>query len=108
MGDEYFEKLKKEADDRVLKMCGEPLPPPIGDESPRMERDEALYRGSLEVPRPDNWRHRSKSMACRTCMWYIEKNKSIGRCRRHAPTISGWPVMFPTDFCGDHKMFMES
>lgn len=28
----------------------------------------------------------------------------IGRCRRHAPTMSGWPVMFKSDWCGDHKL----
>jgi len=28
----------------------------------------------------------------------------LGRCRRHAPTMSGWPVMFLTDWCGDHKL----
>lgn len=28
----------------------------------------------------------------------------IGRCRRRAPTMNGFPVMFPTDWCGDHKL----
>lgn len=28
----------------------------------------------------------------------------IGRCRRHAPTMSGFPVVFDTDWCGDHKL----
>lgn len=59
----------------------------------------------------DNWKHRSKGMTCATCMWFCEKivandgtRPIIGRCRRHAPTMSGWPVMFITDFCGDHKL----
>jgi hypothetical protein len=28
----------------------------------------------------------------------------MGRCRRHAPTLSGWPVVFVNDWCGDHKI----
>ena len=32
---------------------------------------------------------------------------TIGRCRRHSPTMSGWPVMFESDWCGDHKMDEE-
>lgn len=28
----------------------------------------------------------------------------IGRCRRHAPTISGYPAVFESDWCGDHKL----
>jgi len=64
----------------------------------------------------DNWVHRSSKMLCSSCMYYVPKisNASstepapvtiaVGRCRRRAPTISGWPVMFPTDWCGDHKL----
>jgi hypothetical protein len=57
----------------------------------------------------DNWKHRSAGMKCSTCMWYAPKAtqepaRPIGRCRRHAPSMNGWPVMFPTDWCGDHKL----
>lgn len=64
----------------------------------------------------DPWKHRSEGMICNTCMWYVEKMKAppqedlaavptnIGRCRRHAPTINGYPVVFANDWCGDHKM----
>lgn len=60
----------------------------------------------------DFWIHRSSKMCCLTCMWYVKKEKSevtdntalIGRCRRHAPTMSGYPVVFETDWCGDHKL----
>ena len=72
----------------------------------------------------DNWKHRSTGMRCSSCMYYVSKTKtqtgqiiedgkdviitpSIGRCRRHAPTMSGWPVMFQTDWCGDHKLDEE-
>lgn len=64
----------------------------------------------------DNWRQRSEGMKCKTCMYFVPKVSSpesfggdipenhIGRCRRHAPTINGWPVTFQRDWCGDHKL----
>ena len=53
----------------------------------------------------DPWIHRSEVMKCITCMWFVPKsNTEVGRCRRHAPTMSGYPVVFPTDWCGDHKL----
>lgn len=59
----------------------------------------------------DPWKHRSVKMRCETCMWYAEKNSSadstIGRCRRHAPTMNGYPVVYPHDWCGDHKLDEE-
>ncbi len=58
----------------------------------------------------DNWKHRNANMKCQTCMWFVGKavaeaqTSNIGRCRKKAPTMSGWPVMFSTDWCGDHKL----
>lgn len=60
----------------------------------------------------DPWKHRSDGMKCRTCMWYVEKanglkRNKVGRCRRHCPSQSdgmGYPVVFPHDWCGDHKL----
>lgn len=67
----------------------------------------------------DPWKNRSSKMKCKTCMWYAEKIfdfqqtgmvagqtpvAPLGRCRRHAPTMTGYPVVFPTDWCGDHKL----
>jgi len=51
-------------------------------------------------------------MSCSTCMWNVTKEKKegsentapIGRCRRHAPTMNGYPVVFESDWCGDHKL----
>ena len=51
----------------------------------------------------DNWEHRSSKMRCATCMWFVPK-QSIGRCRKHAPTMNGYPVVFEGDWCGDHKL----
>ena len=64
-------------------------------------------------PTEDNWQHRSQGMQCHTCMWYVPKHNQPptgdeeidkGRCRRHAPTMGGFPVVFHTDWCGDHKL----
>ena len=61
----------------------------------------------------DNWKHRSEKMLCKTCMYYVPKDRLEpikegdswpGRCRRHAPTMKGYPAVFNTDWCGDHKI----
>lgn len=61
----------------------------------------------------DNWKHRSEGMRCSTCMWFVKKDRVEpmkvgdpwpGRCRRHAPTMNGYPVVYDTDWCGDHKI----
>lgn len=51
----------------------------------------------------DPWAHRATFMRCISCMYFAPK-KNIGRCRRHAPTMQGFPVMFTNDWCGDHKL----
>jgi len=67
----------------------------------------------------DNWKHRSSGMICNTCMFFVRKKPSapvsvetgddpkrgmLGRCRRHAPTMKGFPAVFECDWCGDHKL----
>ena len=64
---------------------------------------------------PDPWVHRSRNMCCTTCMFFVPKPRpdvpasaaSLGRCRRHAPTMGGYPVVYRTDWCGDHKLDEE-
>lgn len=60
--------------------------------------------GSVEEAPADPWAHRSTGMKCRTCMWYVEKKAELGRCRRHAPTMNGYPAVYNNDWCGDHKL----
>lgn len=61
----------------------------------------------------DPWAHRSLGMRCATCMWFVAKGlpylgkAQMGRCRRHAPTMNGYPVVFANDWCGDHKLDEE-
>ena len=58
----------------------------------------------------DNWQHRSGGMRCETCIWFVFKQRSddkpahLGRCRRHAPSMSGFVPVFRTDWCGDHRL----
>ena len=60
----------------------------------------------------DPWKHRSKGMRCVTCMWFAVKatpeppkeRGALGRCRRNAPTMGGYPAVFETDWCGQHKL----
>ena len=57
----------------------------------------------------DPWKHRSAGMRCQTCMYFVRKRVGdaesvLGRCRRHAPTMSGFPAVFESDWCGDHKL----
>lgn len=52
----------------------------------------------------DNWEGRAAKMTCDGCMWYVAKKGTIGRCRRHCPTMNGYPVVFVSDWCGDYKM----
>jgi hypothetical protein len=48
-------------------------------------------------------------------MWFVLKEAStmpeqgtrLGRCRKHAPTMGGYPVVFEGDWCGDHKIDEE-
>jgi hypothetical protein len=61
----------------------------------------------------DNWKNRSAAMRCASCIHYVPKSvegvvMSVGRCRKHAPSLNGWPVVFTLDWCGDHKLNEES
>jgi hypothetical protein len=47
---------------------------------------------------------RKTGFCCATCAYFAPKDGAEGRCRRHAPTMSGYPVvMAEFDWCGDHK-----
>lgn len=102
-----------------IAVLEEKLGPKVGRE-PEGDPDEADYRPTFGSTGPfrrldedDPWANRSKAMSCSTCMWFMRKAKSgpqpstareVGRCRRHAPTMAGYPVVFEVDWCGDHKL----
>lgn len=75
----------------------------------------------MPIANGDNWQHRSTAMKCVNCMWFVEKAPTpqptdptgpapsilftlLGRCRKRAPTLNGWPAVFTSDWCGDHKL----
>lgn len=68
----------------------------------------------MKVISKESWRDRNIGMICKTCVFYvlkvipfeliIEGQESIGRCRRHAPSTFGFPVVYDSDWCGDHKL----
>ena len=74
-----------------------------------VEEDLPLFKNQA-----DPWIHRSDNMRCKTCMWFVEKKRDnplsypgcpvVGRCRRHAPSMNGYPVVFNNDWCGDHRV----
>lgn len=65
---------------------------------------------AASAPTQDMWAHPGATMRCRTCMYYVPKASAsplyleVGRCRRRSPTMQGWPVIYPEDWCGDHKL----
>lgn len=87
-----------------------------------LEQEQAKNAGAIqgagqmnEAKRlADPWVHRSDGMRCRSCIWYVPKvptaklipqdYRGIGRCRRHAPTMNGYPVVWCDDWCGDHRL----
>ena len=52
----------------------------------------------------DKW-DRKTGFCCSTCAFYAPKTLEIGRCRKKAPTMNGYPVVYAEhDWCGDHKL----
>jgi hypothetical protein len=70
---------------------------------------------SIDEHKKDNWSNRKSGMQCHTCIYFCIKTPEsfdlktkkriiVGRCRRHAPTLKDYPVVFTNDWCGDHKL----
>lgn len=53
----------------------------------------------------DKW-DRKTNFGCNSCRYYVPKKCYIngGACRRSAPTMTGYPVVFESDWCGEHKL----
>jgi Pyruvate/2-oxoacid:ferredoxin oxidoreductase delta subunit len=77
-----------------------------------------IIKGNQMNENKDPWVHRSEGMRCKTCIWFVPKQVVVkegaineldpiyhlGRCRRHSPTMGGYPVVFVNDWCGDHRI----
>jgi len=76
--------------------CPKALPP--GTETVKWRYDSKIFRSGGKVedtPRETNENiHRESDTP----------PPIVGRCRRHAPSMNGYPVVFPDDWCGDHKL----
>ena len=117
MTDESYEDQRDKARDAAYNSLGKAFEDSIEENKdmavpPEVSTDKykAYCQQGIPVTGEDNWANRDISMKCRTCMWFVAKpgegwgEGSLGRCRRHAPTINGWPAVFQTDWCGDHKV----
>jgi hypothetical protein len=59
-----------------------------------MHNPTKLLRGTSRI---------DKKLLCKTCKYFIEKDPSFtGHCRKYAPTIKGFPVVYDSDWCGEH------
>jgi hypothetical protein len=61
-----------------------------------------------KVPMPGPWIDPwlTSEPRCRTCKYHVASpdGNQKGRCRRHAPTVEGYPMSYTDyDWCGDHK-----
>jgi len=48
-------------------------------------------------------------LRCFNCVFFEGKEDAtgfiqVGRCIRNAPTIRGFPIMLPNQFCGEHRL----
>ncbi len=104
---EHYEKVKKINQD-LAKQKMTDLP------------DEKMADTGTDKPagelHADMWVHRSAKMKCNTCMFWVKKHSDmgarigkipLGRCRKAAPTLNGWPAVYAEDWCGDHKLDEE-
>ncbi len=96
----------KENDHEVFVPSHPDQPIVTGGGEPTSEQDPRQYLQRGPAPPDDPWAHRSAGMRCRTCMWFMFKDPSqvLGRCKKHAPTASGYPPEFATGWCGDHRL----
>ncbi len=81
-----------------------------GQEQKLQYRPDVVRQGAIAGASVDPWAQRNKGMKCMTCVWFVPKELAtlgtgkVGRCRRHAPTMGGYPVVYQTDWCGDHRL----
>jgi hypothetical protein len=60
--------------------------------------------------RPASLQQKTSNTLCKTCRWFVpmtsetNPDPEVGRCRRHAPTKEGFPVVFDWDWCGDYTL----
>jgi len=93
------------AEDAYVKYDYPEAPQPVFPEVERLAEKLKPGQNIDIMEKQDNWGAMG-TYKCRTCSYFVEKkdNPHVGRCRRHAPTLDGWPVVYDSDWCGDHKL----
>jgi hypothetical protein len=105
----------KEAGERIYGVLSQAKPTnpeggiPLAQPPKPIKSAKEQPSATVDVVHADLWKNRSTKMRCSSCMWYCaktiyDKEAKLGRCRRRAPTISGYPAVFGDDWCGDHKL----
>ena len=66
-------------------------------------KENQMHPDHVKEKATDRW-DQVAGYCCGTCRFYSPKDGFIGRCRRNAPTMDGFPVVYPKDdWCGQHK-----
>lgn len=110
-----FSKDGRNMQDPTLKITRRGRFSPSAKPTPPESESNSIWRIPMSVDerevlhptspaKRDPWQHRSQHMRCSTCMWFALKAGTIGRCRRHAPSLHGFPVVKEADWCGDHRL----
>jgi len=70
-----------------------------------MEEGIVGHAMAKDTDTKDKW-DQITGYCCGSCRYFSPKvNSEVGRCRRHAPTMQGYPVVYAVDdWCGDHKI----
>lgn len=74
-----------------------------GETAAFIDTAKPLTDAKPKAAKGDPWANLS-TYSCSTCRFFVPKREADGRCRRHAPTMDGYPVVYPADWCGDHKL----
>lgn len=97
---------------KLVELMGKKFPiSTVEYEQEMYDKGNKIMNDAIKQLDKDNWSNRS-GMICKTCAFFVLKKSNamqkedhlIGRCRKHAPTMNGFPVVFSSDWCGDHKL----
>ena len=53
----------------------------------------------------DNPRINTNATVCKNCRWFLRKQDTpVGRCRKYASIMDGFPGVMEDDWCGDFRL----
>ena len=56
------------------------------------------------LPPASQMKQTAQPIRCDGCKWFTPSNGMAGNCRKKSPTETGFPVVFVSDWCGDHVL----